>query len=299
MGYGSLVVSIPKAGTHLVVSLLKRFGYIQLGGPSKDDQLTVAAKVLLNEPFKSLMHECWYLTPDKMMLCIAAEALSRLVALGPDGWVPNLRDEMPILAQKLKLIRSDQLFGADCMLAIHNISFNDRCGRFLNEWANSGQPRLIFNYRDPRDQLLSLIHFLRDSPLAGPVGRWFGPILRSRDTLKRQIAYAIDCQSFPFRGIYRANAWMLHHPAVLKIRFEDLVGEEGGGDPRMQIKTIDSLAGFLNVTVDSQVVRKSLFGGTDTFRLGQMGGWRKEFSPTQVRSFERQFGDVLSEYGYG
>ena len=33
-------------------------------------------------------------------------------------------------------------------------------GAFLREWAATGEPKIIFNYRDPRDVALSMVNFL-------------------------------------------------------------------------------------------------------------------------------------------
>jgi hypothetical protein len=62
---------------------------------------------------------------------------------------------------------------------------------------------------------------------------------------------------------------MLRHPDILKLRFEDLVGPEGGGTTTAQHEAIARPAEFLNLSVDISAVASGLNGGTRTFRRGR------------------------------
>jgi hypothetical protein len=42
-------------------------------------------------------------------------------------------------------------------------------GYFIQEWPDTGQPKIIFMYRDPRDTTLSMVNFL-----IGKTGQEFG-----------------------------------------------------------------------------------------------------------------------------
>lgn len=40
-------------------------------------------------------------------------------------------------------------------------------GNFIQEWADTGEPRIIFLYRDPRGVILSMVNFLPGKTAAG------------------------------------------------------------------------------------------------------------------------------------
>ncbi len=112
------------------------------------------------------------------------------------------------------------------------------------------------------------------------------------------LSFAISESRLPFRDAYRENRWLLHHPNVLKVRFEDLVGEGGGGSQVSQAAAIESWAKFLRVDVPAEELAEGLFGGTSTFSTGRVDSWRNVFQEHHRKAFEREFGDVLEDYGY-
>jgi hypothetical protein len=47
-----------------------------------------------------------------------------------------------------------------------------------------------------------------------------------------------------------------------------------------------------------RAVEEGLFGAGRTFRKGQIGGWREEFSAEHVRAVEEILGPLLVRLGY-
>jgi hypothetical protein len=85
------------------------------------------------------------------------------------------------------------------------------------------------------------------------------------------------------------------------VRFEDLVGPEGGGSEEAQRLVVERVAGHLGVPVGEETMRavkEGLFGVGRTFRKGQVGGWRQEFSPEHEQAVEEVAGPLLVELGY-
>ena len=126
----------------------------------------------------------------------------------------------------------------------------------------------------------------------------YRPILQSLGSMDRMLSFAISESSLPFRDAYRENRWLLYHPNVLKLRFEDLVGEEGGGSKLSQAAAIESWAKFLALDVPAEELAEGLFGGTSTFSKGRVDSWRDVFKEHHKRAFDREFGGVLEDYGY-
>ena len=85
------------------------------------------------------------------------------------------------------------------------------------------------------------------------------------------------------------------------IRFEDLVGPRGGGSLECQLKEIKKIANHLRLDVDDQVIEKvadQLFGGTETFRKGQIGSWKDHFELRHKEAFKKIAGQLLIDLGY-
>jgi hypothetical protein len=76
------------------------------------------------------------------------------------------------------------------------------------------------------------------------------------------------------------------------VKFEDLVGTKGGGSTEAQRLAVEGVASHLGV------VEEDLFGVGRTFRKGQIGGWREEFSAEHKRAVKGVLGSLLVEWGY-
>jgi hypothetical protein len=195
-------------------------------------------------------------------------------------------------------------------------------GHFLREWTETGQPKIIYNYRDPRDITLSMVNFL-----CGKTGRGFSnyndflvfsDILKGKATFGEQLTYALTDPSFPppQRDMERM-LWLLNHPNVCKTSFEDLVGSRGGGSDEVQAQTLARVIDFLGAgggtgaggagsagaggsgQADPAEVAKRLYNPeVFSFYKGQIGGWRDAFTDEHRRLAQERFGGVLRQYGY-
>lgn len=98
-----------------------------------------------------------------------------------------------------------------------------------------------------------------------------------------------------FKQVWRHVQGWVDSDQVLTVRYEDLVGEQGGGSAEHQFETIGKIFNFIGVSLsDGQVagIANSLYGGTHTFRQGSIEGWRKVVDP----DLETEVFDALSEF---
>jgi hypothetical protein len=61
------------------------------------------------------------------------------------------------------------------------------------------------------------------------------------------------------------------------------------------------MAKHVDVTLTDTQIRDAahrLFGGTQTFRRGQIGGWRQHFKPEHIAAFKDVTGDLVVNLGY-
>jgi len=173
---------------------------------------------------------------------------------------------------------------------------------FLTLLTDSGIKMLLI-IRDPRDVVLSNAKYLASPP------HRFSTSFRK---LSREEQVLASIQGLPAAGrrpalldirerVTSVMPWLHAKPLVYVTRFERLVGPAGGGCPEAQLSEIMSIAGHLRIGLDVEHARdigQQLFGGTHTFRKGQIGSWRGEFTEAHVIAVKELLGDLLIELGY-
>ena len=91
-------------------------------------------------------------------------------------------------------------------------------------------------------------------------------------------------------------------PGVLVVRFEDLVGEAGGGSRDVQDATVEAVARHVGRPLDPARVRavadRVWSDKSSTFRLGRVGGWREHLTADHVLLFKQVAGEQLVAFGY-
>jgi len=100
----------------------------------------------------------------------------------------------------------------------------------------------------------------------------------------------------------------VHYSEYHIIKFENVIGEKGGGDSEAQAIEINNIAEFLGLHLtgnEIEYVAENLFGlrevdkvGVQTFRSGQIGDWKKYFKPHHIRAFNKKFGREMKRWGY-
>jgi hypothetical protein len=94
--------------------------------------------------------------------------------------------------------------------------------------------------------------------------------------------------------------WM-DHPAVYTTRFEWLAGPRAGGDAALQQRELRNIAAHLGREIadaDLERIAADLFGGTMTFKGGQVAGWKECFRDEHKALIEKEMGDIISALGY-
>lgn len=162
--------------------------------------------------------------------------------------------------------------------------------------------KVIFLLRDPRDQLISLLFFLRDwgweyneaLRTSGPFGRL---------SFDQQVEEMITGEKYgyqvPYEFIIRRLGWvMVENPVSFKTYFENLVGEKGGGTRELQLRELKNLSQFIGLSYSEKEyehIADNLYGwtGLDNFRQGKIGSWQRYFSPRHMELFRQHFGRLL------
>jgi hypothetical protein len=149
--------------------------------------------------------------------------------------------------------------------------------------------------RDPRDFIVSYSYWIKKNSLIWPY----------ESTL--EINQLIDMWIYQRRFSIINNYnwfyfnWIDNNPKAFVIKFEDLIGSQGGGSDQKQIETLTSMMEYLEVEPTDKLlkhVQDNLFGSTGTFREGKIGAWKREFTDEQKNLFHEKYSDLLNKLGY-
>lgn len=265
---GVILVSIPKSGTHMLAAVIGDFGYTVKGvvgvRPSNTERTSggywVQRLGLLPELCNSDGY--WW--------------LERINA--PSSW----KSCPPPWKNK------------QC-LALHELFLDRIDGEIYRRWESTGEPKIIFNYRDPRACLTSYVHWLCEGErmVQSPIQLACRAIL-SQFEFPDALMYAIRDPNFPGKRHFTQLLWLLDHPRVLRTRYEDLVGPCGGGEnPK---KTLVKIGDHLRST--SGLETRPYSNKSLTFRAGTIDGWRDDWTDTHHEAYERLHPGLLERWGY-
>lgn len=157
----------------------------------------------------------------------------------------------------------------------------------------------IFIARDPRDIVLSRMHYA----MGLRRHRLHNYLVGLPNDLERLRSLIVGRESGPFirplSDTLRGYRPWLESPTTLAVRFEDLVGERGGGSAELKLQTLRAIVDFCGLD-DSNVEAMANVGTgpTPTMRKGKAGGWKDELPAEIVDLFERELGDYISAYDY-
>lgn len=190
----------------------------------------------------------------------------------------------------------------------------------LSDWECHfySQKKLILLVRDPRDICVSMLHTILKSKGLQPGSQLdaFHLDKSQCDFFKTlsfddQLMYLIknNLPVFPLTESLPDAIKQTHKKNTLLIRFENLVGESGGGSLTSQIEEIKKIALFLKIPFSEHLLKliaHDLYGIKSvettflahTFREGKIGSWKTSFNDAHKKEFKNRFGRYLILLGY-
>ncbi len=155
--------------------------------------------------------------------------------------------------------------------------------------------KCLLMMRDPRDQLVSMSFWfvMRPNKHADKAARYAKDPSYLKELMMNRIRHIAD--------YYKKYLPWQKNSRFHTVKFENLVGYEGGGTRKKQINEIKRMGRHLGIALTDETIGhcvKNLFGGTYTFRKGQIGGWKKYFTEEHKRVFKQVAGQLLIDLGY-
>lgn len=159
--------------------------------------------------------------------------------------------------------------------------------------------KIVLILRDPRQHIIALLRSIKKT--INPKNIEFG----IRNFPKLLYDQSVFNDTFDYKDINACYEdylkWRDEYPNVHLVRFENLVGEKGGGDAISQYEEVVGLMEFLNKEAkieSAQEIANQLFGGTKTFKVGKIDSWKQYYSDKNKETFKEVAGDLLIKLGY-
>ena len=263
-GHGLLIVSIPKAGTHLLAQLINSVGF----RPPDKYRTTLLEYYGWTDSF-------WPSDSENRIQNELKEVVDAITELRPRRYL------LTHLLPAFEILRS----------------------------IEAGNVRVIFIYRDPRAVVLSHVnHVLRRTD--SKFHHFYTQVLQTQEErIELAIRGAASGQvDFPIywlpdiRTYFQTYLPWRECSKCLTVRFEDLIGPNGGGSSELQQATVARILRHLRIPHRSEHVKRfaaCVFSASSpTFMKGQIDSWRTAFSDRNMASMMEIGCDLLAQLGY-
>jgi hypothetical protein len=115
--------------------------------------------------------------------------------------------------------------------------------------------------------------------------------------LKGGYAEQAELQIQSFADVYRAMLAWQQDPGCLLVRFEDLIGSQGGGSDQQQQQVMAQIARHLDRPVTTPM--PTVYNATArTFRQGKIDGWKDSLDANLVDYLSSYCEPLCCEAGY-
>jgi len=162
---------------------------------------------------------------------------------------------------------------------------------------------ILFLVRDPRDVVVSAVKYGAYMNEKHPLHKYYWGELQNDEQRYNAIVQGIEDPVYQYSSIrvrYQSYIDWLGQPGVLCLRFEDLATD--------QVTAIGRILDYFETKgfrprVSRQQAVETLVGALDparsgTYRKGQPGSWRNNFTAKNVAVFKQTAGDILVQLGY-
>jgi hypothetical protein len=169
------------------------------------------------------------------------------------------------------------------------------------------QMKQIFIIRDPRAVLASLLSFILDTKgmpkphFLEADFKALSPAQRLELLLEGGEARHAGVTVTPFREIFHGMLAWQQEDHCLFIRFEDLVGVQGGGSTEQQEAAIRRIATHLGKSFDPELATRyeQIYNpNARTFRQGSIDGWKQHLDAASIERIQTYCHPLCTAAGY-
>ena len=274
-----LVNSLPKSGTHLLTRAVELFGYHDYAENIKKSE----QKTPVNFDYREVKNAL-------NQTSLKAQGAISIGSLSPLYVSPS------VFQQWLEPVQPKEYI-------VGHISYSPSLFPLLTDLNY----RHLFIIRDPRAVLPSLLSFILN-PQGIPKKHFLEADLKQMSQDQRldfilEGGYAAKAATTvkSFAQVYRDMLNWRKESSCLIIRFEELVGELGGGSKEKQKQAVKNIATYLQHPFDDRIINKldTIYNpSSPTFRLGQVNSWKSSMPPKTIERLTAYCEPLWQEAGY-
>jgi len=153
---------------------------------------------------------------------------------------------------------------------------------------------VVFNYRHPLDVVISECNYMLRHDRT-PLAYYFNSIDTAdlySSVMRRSVISSIRTRILDY-------APWLKFPNLIAVSYEELVGARGGGSDSEQIATIWSMQLKLHIPGEPDVFAARIYNEHSvTFNKGQIGAFKREFTPREYEALSVEGADFITTLGY-
>ncbi len=281
-----LINSLPKSGTHLLTRSVELFGYkeyfTQRGIIAKmREKLGMGAPKLLNYRQALLSRK------------VQAEDTQHLI---PIGALSPYYVNVPTARAWFDSYPHDYY--------VHgHVPFSTELAEILDHY----EYRHLIIMRDPSAVVVSqLKHILYNNDQTGMGMHFLHQDFASLDA-QQQLDFLLNggfaqhagVAMQDFHRVYESMLAWRDAPGCLLIKFEDLVGEQGGGSAEQQRATVEKIAEHLGHNKPQATQIEGIYSAQSrTFNSGKIGAWQDNLSDAQVEQLNEYCAPLRAMAGY-
>lgn len=161
--------------------------------------------------------------------------------------------------------------------------------------------KVLFMIRDPRDIAVSHFKYVTNIDKDHKSHHFFNDLPNDKIRLMKVITGEKGFVE-PINTVLEDYLPWLSKKGCLTIKFENLIGQKGGGDAELQLQLVKEIADFLEITLKNnqlnKIIDKIYSLNSPTFSTGQIGKWREYFTDSHIQEFKNSTSDMLFKYGY-
>tara|TARA_S200000501_G_C20701378_1_gene689675 strand:+ start:156 stop:977 length:822 start_codon:yes stop_codon:yes gene_type:complete len=267
--------TIPHSGTHFIVSILEAFGF---------KHSTFNYSFYTIKPF-------FRINQKRGINWRSAYLLQNVLSIKPKEIPVSVSSPRNITQSTYKNLfknLNNQEF------IIGHVPFSKKASD-LNE---KNIDRVISITRDPRDMVLSMMRHIKDRS-QHHAHRYLFKELDNDQERFNQICKGYQNEFGYMCGIKKMYESILEWEKFSKskiLKFEEIIGPQGGGDVESQINSINDLSNFLGLEFNEEEIieiSNKAFGNSTTFRGGRINGWKSFLTDEQNKFFESEYHKLL------
>jgi hypothetical protein len=208
---------------------------------------------------------------------------------GPRTPEAHSRFDIAKIAREIGTVRGGQYFTA-------HLFWSEELERLLLEQG----VRTIFMARDPRAILVSRLHYT-----LALKRHWLNAYLvENFASDEARYHFLLDGHPgdpfvLPVVHLLKGHIPWTTSPTTLTVKFEDLVGERGGGSAQAKLEALRRIADHCGLPTDElDRFAASAAKATPTLRRGKSDTWRSELPKPIAERVNREWAPILAAFGY-